>query len=227
MQKIVFFSLLLFSLATQASGVAKFTGIDGGKPYSLSLEYLDRATSRIDIEDSSDINNYFLFKNKQVQVVTTYLGNTLVMDMESMGQLAEKFGVMDVLGIDSNTLLVNVIDMTPTGKKETVAGIVGDVYTVTWSRNNVKQTDELVASGDRRAWEYTAAWIDAMNVISQATPSITIKGDELMSRINNKKLGILRFGKRIQLVSVQDRPVSPSRFESPGTSITIPGLGNL
>ena len=228
MQKIFFSALLLlFSVTASASGFAKFKGIDGGKPYTLSLEYLDQKTSRIDINHSSDINNSFLFKNRQVQVVTRYQGNTLVMDLDSMSQIAEKLGVMNVLGIDSDTLLIHVISMEKTGKKETVAGIEGDVYRLMWSRNKKIQQDELVASNNKKAWEYTAVWIDAMNVINQSSPSISIKGDELMAHISNKKLGILRLGNRFQLVSVQSKPVNPSRFVAPGTSIVIPGLGRL
>lgn len=228
MLKPVFFCLLfLIPSSTYASGIAKFKGIDNGEPYTLSLEYLSRNTSRIDMDDNSDVDSYLLFNNKQAQVITAYQGSTLVMDLASMSQMAQSLGVMSVLGIDSETLQIHVISMEPTGKKEKVAGIEGEVYKLTWSRNKVKQQDELVVSRDERVWEYTEAWVDAMDAISQSSPSISIRGNELLARISNDKIGVLRLGNRFRLASVQNKPVSHTRFVAPNTSITIPGLGGL
>jgi len=227
LKHIFFFFLLLIPFSAQSSGVAKFKGMDNGKPYTLSLEYLNKNTSRIDMDDNSDISSYLLFKDKQAQVVTAYQGNTLVMDLANVSQMAQGLGVMSVLGIDSETLQIKVLRMEPTGKKEKVAGIEGEVYKLTWTRNNVKQQDDLVVSNDRRAWEYTEAWVDAVNAISKSSPSINIQGDELLNRVSKDKIGILRLGKRFRLVSVQNRPVNPARFVAPDTSFTIPGLGDL
>ncbi|MEA1889660.1 MAG: hypothetical protein U9N50_07780 [Pseudomonadota bacterium] len=228
MLKALFFSMLmLLAASASASGIAKFKGMDGGKPYILSLEYLDQKTSRIDMDSESDTTGYLLFNNRQAQVVSSYQGNTLVMDLASMNQMAQSLGVMKMLGIDSETLLVHVISMKATGKKETVAGISGEIYNIIWSRNNVKQQDELVLSRSQLAWDYTAAWIDAIDVVSKASPSIKIKGDELMSKVKKDKLGILRFGNRFQLVSARSMAINPARFVAPDTSFNIPGLTDL
>ncbi|MFW2440445.1 MAG: hypothetical protein ACN4GR_13875 [Arenicellales bacterium] len=228
MLKPLFFSLLiLFAASANASGIAKFKGMDGGKPYTLSLEYLDQTTSRIDMDTKNDATGYLLFNKQQAQVISSYQGNTLVMDLASMNQMAQSVGVMKMLGIDSETLLVHVISMKATGKEETVAGMAGEVYKITWSRNNVKHQDELVLSRSPLAWEYTAAWIDAIDVISKTSPSIQIKGDELMTRIKKDKLGILRFGSQIQLVSAHSKAVDPARFVAPDTSFNLPGLNDL
>jgi hypothetical protein len=227
LKHVFFFLLFLIPSSTYASGIAKFKGIDNGKPYTLSLEYLNRNTSRIDMDDNSDVDSYLLFNNQQGQVVTAYQGHPLVMDLDSMSQMAQSLGVMSVLGIDSESLQIHVISMEPTGKKEKVAGIEGEVYKLTWSRNKIKQQDELVVSSDRRAWEYTEAWVDAIDAISKSSPSINIQGDELLTRVSRDKIGVLRLGNRFRLASVQSMPVSPARFVAPGTSITIPGLGDL
>ena len=228
MLKPLFFSLImLLATSANASGIARFKGMDGGKPYTLSLEYIDQTTSRIDMDAKSETAGYLLFNNRQAQIVSSYQGNTLVMDLASMNQMAQSLGVMKMLGIDSETLLVHVINMKATGKKETVAGIVGEVYKINWSRNNVKHQDELVLSRSPLAWEYTAAWIDAIDVISKASPSIDIKGDELMAKVKKDKLGILRFGSRFQLVSAKSKVINPARFVAPDTSFNIPGLSDL
>jgi len=221
------FLLLLIPFSAQSSGIATFKGMDNGKPYTLSLEYLNKNTSRIDMNDNSDISSYLLFKNSQAQVISAYQGNTLVMDLANVSQMAQGLGVMSVLGIDSETLLIKVISMQPTGKKERVAGIEGEVYKLTWTRNNVKQQDDLVLSKDKRAWEYTEAWVDAVDIISKSSPSIDIQGDELLHKVSKDKIGILRLGKRLHLVSVKSQPVNPARFVAPDTSFTIPGLGDL
>lgn len=227
LKQVFFFFVLLIPFSAQSSGVAVFKGVDNGKPYTLSLEYLNKNTSRIDMDDNSDISSYLLFKDKLAQVVTAYQGNTLVMDLASVSQMAQGLGVMSVLGIDSENLSISVIRLEPTGKKEKVAGVEGEVYKLTWTRNNVKQQDELVLSKDSRAWEYTEAWVNAIDAISMSSPSINIQGDELLKRVSNDRVGILRLGQRFRLVSVQTRPVSPARFVAPDTSFTIPGLGDL
>ena len=222
-----FFLSLIISFSGSASGIAKFKGMDSGEPYLLSIEYLDRNTSRIDLDDNNDVKSYLLFKDRQAQVVTDYQGNTLVVDLANISTVAQNLGVMSLLGIDSEALLVRVISMEKTGNKERVAGIDGEVFKLTWSRNNVQQQDQLVVSSNRQAWEYTQAWIEAIEIISKSSPSIDIKGDKLLTRLSNDKLGILRLGDRFRLVTVQNRQVNPARFIAPDTSFTIPGLGDL
>jgi len=228
MLKALFFPLLLLlATSANASGIATFKGMDGEEPYTLSLEYLNQTTSRIDMKSKSDATGYLLFNDRQAQVVSSYQGNTLVLDLASMNQMAQSLGVMKILGIDSETLLVQFFEIVATGKMETVAGIDGEVYKINWSRNNVKQQDELVLSRSRLAWEYTAAWMDALDVISKASPSIDIKGDELMAKVKKDKLGVLRFGNRFQLVSAQSKAINPARFVAPDTSFDIQGISDL
>ncbi len=227
LKPVLFIILLLLSNSAMSSGIATFKGMDNGKPYTLSLEYLNKDVSRIDMDDDSDVDSHLLFNEKLVQVITAYQGNTLVMDLASVSQMAQGLGVMSVLGIDSENMSVRVTRLEPTGKKEKVAGIEGDVYKLSWTRNNVKQEDVLVLSKDVRVWQYTQAWVNALDAISLSSPSINIQGDQLLNRVSNDKVGILRLGNRFRLVSVQSRPVSPARFVAPDTSFTIPGLSDL
>lgn len=179
------------------------------------------------MDDNSGVSSYLLFRDRQAQVVTEYQGNTLVMDLANMSTMAQSLGIMNVLGINSETLLINVLGMQATGEKEQVAGIEGEVYKLTWSKNNVKHVDQLVVSSNARAWEYTEAWIEAIDTISRSSTSISINGDELLARLRSDKLGILRLGNRFRLVSVQSNPVNRARFIAPDTSISIPGLGGM
>lgn len=228
MLKYIFYLLLPFiTCSAFASGVAQFKGVDGGEKYTLKLEYLDSKTSRVDTDASSDATSYLIFAHGKATVVATYQGNTLVMDLNNMSSLVQNLGVMSVLGIDSESLLINVISIEATGKKEKVAGIEGQVYRLTWTRNNVTQQDELVLSNDIQAWNYTRAWMNIVETISNSSPSISIKGDELLSMISKDKLGILRFGNRFRLVSMQSKAVEAERFIAPDTNLTIPNLGDL
>ena len=221
------FFLLLIPFSAYPSGIAVFNGIDNGKPYNLSIEYQNKNTSRINMDDHSDISSYLILKEKQAQVVSAYQGNTLVMELANVSQMAQSLGVLSVLGIDSDNLSIHVLRIEPTGKNEKVAGIEGKVYKLTWTRNKVTQQDELVLSKDRRAWEYTEAWASAIDAINLSSPSINISGGELLKRVSNDKVGILRLGNRFRLTSVKSLAVSPARFVAPDTSFTIPGLGDL
>ena len=226
--KQLYFLLLLFvTYSAAASGIAQFKGVDGGEAYTLSLEYLDRNTSRIDMDNQGDVESYLLFKEKQAQVITGYQGNTLIMDLANLSTMAQNLGVLSVLGIDSEKLKINIISMQATGRKEKVAGIEGDIYKLIWTRNNVRQQDELVLSSSKQAWEYTEAWTSAVDAITNSSPSISIDGGALLDTISNEKLGILRLGNRFRLVSVLNIPPNPARFNTPDTSFTIPDLGGL
>lgn len=228
MLKHIFYFLLPFiTYSAFASGIAQFNGVDGGEEYTLKLEYLDRNTSRIDANKKGDVKSYLLFKEKQAQVIAEYQGNTLVMDLANISAMAQNLGVMSVLGIDSDTLQIDIISMQATGKKEKIAGIEGEVYELTWSRNNVRQLDELVLSKNSQAWEYTEALASAVDTINSSSASINIKADLLLGRISKEKLGVLRLGNRFRLVSVLNKADDPARFNTPGTSFTIPGLGGL
>lgn len=227
MKQLFFFLMLLVSYSAVASGIAQFKSVDGGESYTLNLEYLDSKTSRIDTDASSDTSSYLIFRDGKATVVAGYQGNTLVMDLNNVSSMVENLGVMSVLGIDSETLLINVVSIEATGKKEKVAGIEGQVYRLTWTRNNVRQQDELVLSKDMQVWNYTKAWINIAETISNSSPSISIKGDELLALIGKEKLGILRVGNRFRLISMLSKSVNPARFIAPDTSLTIPNLGGL
>lgn len=228
MLKHIFYFLFPFiTYSAFASGIAQFNGVDGGEEYTLKLEYLDRNTSRIDANKKGDVNSYLLFKEKQAQVIAEYQGNTLVMDLANISTMAQNLGVMSVLGIDSDTLQIDIISMQATGKKEKISGIEGEVYELTWSRNNVRQLDELVLSKNSQAWEYTEALASAVDTINSSSASINIKADLLLGRISKEKLGVLRLGNRFRLVSVLNKPDDPARFNTPDTSFTIPDLGGL
>ena len=227
LKHILYFTLPFITYSAFASGIAQFSGVDGGEEYTLKLEYLDRNTSRIDANKKGDVNSYLLFKEKQAQVIAEYQGNTLVIDLANISAMAQNLGVMSVLGIDSDTLQIDIISMQATGKKEKIADIEGEVYKLSWSRNNIRQQDELVLSKNNQAWEYTEALASAVDTINSSSTSINVKADLLLGRISKEKLGVLRLGNRFRLVSVLNKPDDPARFNTPDTSFTIPDLGGL
>jgi len=228
MKKTYFIVLLMLSVSTaDASGIAQFKGLDDGKAYRFGFEYLTQTTSRLNLDTDAEGNSYLLFKGDQVQVVTHYQGNTLVLDLESMNQMAQNFGALSLPGIDSDSLSVQVLSIKPTNSKEKIAGFNGDVYDIVWTRNGAKHQDEVVLSRSSLAWQYTSTWIHSLEMISKSSSSIEIKGDELMEKIKKEQLGLLRFGDRLTLVQASSQLINPDRFIAPDVSFTIPSLGDL
>ena len=117
--------------------------------------------------------------------------------------------------------------MKATGKKETVAGIKGEIYELEWIENGEKRHDELVLTKDKKARAYTRAWMNAIRVMQKAGPQQEIKGDHLIARLDKKKLGLLRLGDRFELKSIKSGSPDVARFEVPESTMEMPDLGSL
>jgi len=117
--------------------------------------------------------------------------------------------------------------MEPTGKKETVAGIKGEVYKLKWTENGQAMEDDLVVTHDANAVAYTRAWMTVVKTIQKAGAKQEVKGDHLVARLEKEDLGILRLGKRFELVSIDNKRPDKAHFVVPEATMQMPNLGAL
>ena len=135
---------------------------------SMSFEYLNEHTARMDIllEGSHNGTGYTLFRDGKVYGVSNMNGKITVIDISSMK------GMRNIAGRSTpnpGTFEIKILDLSLTGKVESVAGIEGDVYQIVWRDEKGKLHDETaVLSSDPRAKEWTAAWMRASNDMQRA-----------------------------------------------------------
>lgn len=221
----IFLAFTVQANAASNAGTAVFQSKEGGANSTTRFEYLDESTSRMDVEGQKNGDAYMLFKGGKALVVTHTQGQTIVMDMAQLSSMASSFGV----ATDQSTkgFTSSIDSMKATGKKETVAGIQGEVYQLEWLENGEKRQDELVLSKDKKARAYTRAWMNAIRMMQKAGAQQEIKGDHLVARLDKKKLGILRLGDRFELKSIKSSSPDVARFEVPESTMEMPNLGSL
>jgi hypothetical protein len=117
-----------------------------------------------------------------------------------------------------------------TGRAETVAGIPGEVYRLTYSEDGQQKTEELVLSADERA----RAFGRAMNLLSvQMAGAAGVDGAADAQAAFEQALdgkGLLRMGDQFRLARYEARTPGKDRFQlpAPPTDLSaLPGMQGL
>jgi hypothetical protein len=135
-------------------------------------------------------------------------GQTMVMDMAKMKEMAENMG-----GGQAETMTgqqaQQVDSLEATGGTETIAGLEGEVYNIKWTdKNGTRHDDELVLTDDAQVREMMAAFHDYQR-------SMTGEPDPIATELQERELGMLRFGDRFQLAELSDSTPDATIFELP------------
>lgn len=196
------------------AGAADMQSSDGGK---MKFEYRGDDLLRINMQEG----NYMLVKGDQIYVVTNSDGQLMVI---SLNQAMSLFGSMADAATPS-TVEGKLISMKSTGRSETVAGIVGEIYEVRFiDHNGEEQNSELVLSSDRRAIELQRAMFNMARNMAKAANK-DVKGSEEMERkLEDMNKGTLRFGKDMWVTAISDRSIDQSRFELPAEPTDLSAL---
>ena len=213
------------AFAMTAGGIAKFKSMEKGESTTLTFEFLNEFTSRMNFPVDKNASGYLLFSEGKAFIVSQSEGETIVMDMAEISKMASSFGANS--GDYAQDFRSQVISMKPTGDSEEVAGIRGEVYRLEWIENGKKHVDDLVVSRDDKAVVYTRAWLSAVQNMQSAVPQQQVKGDDLMATLYNENFGILRLGDRFRLESITIAKQDPARYAVPESTLQIPNFGAL
>ncbi len=188
--------------------------------HSMSFEYLDEHTARMDVILSGNYkgSSYTLFRDGKVYGVYTMNGKTTVVDISTMK------GMRNITGRSNpnpGTFEIRLLELSSTGKVENVAGIEGDVYQIVWRDERGKLHDETgVLSSDPRAKEWTTQWLKASDRMQRAVLGKAPKSN-ISDRLKQEGKGLLRLGATLKVTSL-----TPSRnhnqFELPAEPVSIP-----
>jgi len=199
--------------ATHA-GTADMVTSDG---HEMKFEYLGDDLLRINMQEG----NYMLVQGGEVYMVTNSDGELMVINLkQAMGM----FGSM----ADSATPSAvegKLVSLKSLGRKETVAGIPGEVYEVRFiDHEGQERTAEVVLSGDPRAVELQQAMFNMAKSMAKAA-NREVKGqEEIKRKLDGMNKGILRYGDDMRVTAISDKTFDQGHFALPAEPTDLSGL---
>ena len=191
------------SAAQAAGGSARVSTMSvSGKRVISTVEFLEPGTLRATPIGAA--KGYLLVRNGKPMAV---IGGA-EQPLSDMGS-ADAAGVVRPNTGDEQ--ISKLISLQNTGRKETRAGFLGEVYAITYlDRSGKKHVEELVVSSDPRARELTSLW----RSVNQAFYGGAIQPEEndLQRQLESNGQGLLRFSYYYQVDSLSDAQPDLSRF---------------
>jgi len=208
--------LLASTTPVWAAGQAVLQSNINGKIEQAQLAWLSDQQLRMDIaRPPAEI----LLEHGALYAITQIAGMPIVANVADVDQMARALGQgAGFSGQIDKQLAKSVRAFEATGRNETVAGIVGAVYRITWQDNQGKlHTDEAVLTKNATVVE-----------LSRALQNLSIaahKGwDARSAEILRKGFGVLRYGKDYELRSVSAQSPSATALALPAQSIDVQKL---
>ncbi len=220
--------LLATSTSLWAGGMATLETNSDGKSYPSTVEFDGKGSLRMD-GAAGQQDGYLLVRDSKAYSVVVNDGRPMVIDLEStmkmLGGLAKKGNTQ---GATAGNEVARFVSLDKTGASETVAGISGSVYNLTFVDDEGQQkTESLVLSKDSRARELTKA-LTAMG--KQMAKSAGVPEPEgtakMYAEIDGSKQGVLRYGSDFRVTSFGGEPAA-SRFALPAQPQQMPNLSDL
>ncbi len=207
--------LMLCATQLFAAGTATLATGSGQDAETMVIEYDDHGRTRMNMPAGQEGNGYMLSRDGKVWMVMNMQGQVMVMDMARMAAMAPPSG--------DDTLQQEFISARPTGKKETVAGFVGEVYELSWKDRNGVQTAMAVLSKDPAVVEYSNAWMKLAENMAKSMGQKT--GNSIGRYLEKKGLGVLKMGDDFRVVSIQPGKVKEQDFVLPKATMQMPMFG--
>jgi hypothetical protein len=223
-------ALALMPALAWAGGKAVVESGDGSSnQVRSSIEYDGKGALRMDVADQP--GNYMLVRDGKVYSVVSQDGQPVVMDlgamMKMMGGMAQQMAAQQPMAGSRD--VVEFVSLSATGGSESVAGVDGRVYQLTYvDGNGQRQTETVVLSADARAHELTQAMFTMSTTMAQTMQiALPSGGQRLQSEIAGGKQGILRYGSQFRVLSFDGGSPAASRFALPAEPVQMPGLGGM
>ncbi|MEH6636844.1 MAG: hypothetical protein V7700_15070 [Halioglobus sp.] len=209
---------LLLSNLTHA-GVADVVNSDGS---TMKFEYQD---DKLRIDTGQGEASYMVLRDDHIYVVTNSDGNLMVIDAnQAMGMFGSMAGAATPSSVASE-----VVSLEATGRKESHAGITGEVYNMVFvTEDGKKQQTDLVLAKDARARDFSKALSGmAMSLSKSAGKDFARAANDMESRLLAMDMGVLRYGKDMTISAISDEAVDQSRFELPAEPTDLSSIGSL
>ena len=211
-----FFGALLPASGAFADGSARFSTGDPSVP-TLTFSWQDAQRSRL---DSPNQPAHVLAIDGKAWGVAAVAGQSVSMDLESLAKLLGQDSGLTRLG--PNTVVpAQLTALERTGQTETVAGIQGEVYRVSWQDSNGRpHIDEAVFTGDAVVQEMQAALVDGMSRAIARGTGVT-GHEQAHQELQRRGLAVLRFGDDFRLESIERVEQPDDRFALPRKPVDL------
>lgn len=190
----------MFPAAALADTIGTYAAGDAQQTQEMTISYKDDQHVRMDVGQG----NYLLMTGARAYMVSNQGGRLMAIDMDSI----PKFAI-------PKAKPVNLADfrITKTTRTETIAGIQGDVYEITYDN----QKHETVLSPDKRALGLNKAFLAMAKRLAQSLGADTAAEIELATREAQKHGygGLLRSDRNLVLQSVADKTMPAGYYELP------------
>lgn len=209
-------ALFLFATPVWAGGQAVLQSGSGTHAEQVQLAWLDAEHLRMDIpRPSAEI----LLRQGSLYAITQVGGVPIVADVANIDQMAQIMGQgSQFSGQIDRKLARSVQSFKATGQHETVAGIRGEVYQITWrDEQGAEHSDQAVLSAAPAVVELTRA-LQNMGVAAKKG------GDARSAEVLRRGLGVLRYGHDYRLISLSTRPPAVSDLELPTQGLDVQKL---
>lgn len=205
---------LALAASTAMAGTAQIES--GGQ--ITTMEYRDGGLLRMGVSDES----YMLVRDEKLYMVNGTPGQEMVIDASAV------LGAIGSMVPEIAPTASEVVSIDKTGRRETVAGIPGEVWIFHYTdADGVEQSEEMVVSSDPRAAEFRDAMQDfgrsMMITMGQDPDAVGAMDDTL----DTEGVGMLRVGDSMKVVSISRDTVSESRFELPAAPTDMSALSGL
>ncbi|MFO7582959.1 hypothetical protein [Guyparkeria sp.] len=211
-------SVLLFSasMAVYADGQATFTTNNAQVP-TMTFTWQDVDRGRLDAPGQPA---HVLAIDGKAWGVANVAGRPVTLDLEALANMLGSNNGLANLGPDT-IVPTRITALEATGRSETVAGIEGEVYRVSWEDNKGQaRIDEAVLTGDPTVREMQAALIKGMaRAMARDTGVSTEEGAE--RELERRGLAVLRFAEDYRLESIRGDRQPDEKFALPGKPLDL------
>jgi hypothetical protein len=218
-RKILHPALLVTVSLYAAPGIADTAQVIDAEGNRMTLEY-EGVQLRVTMAQQA---SYMLVNDQNMYVVADNDGQIMVIDLQ---QAMSMFGGMAQSAVP-DLAEVRVDSLEATGRKETIAGIEGEIYNLSFvDHNGQAQQDELVLSPDARA----VGFRDAMHRVASTVGDMVDQRDAanlLQTRLNDSEMGVLRYGKDMRVASITQQRIDPTRFTLPAEPTDLSALSGI
>lgn len=185
----------------------------GGGESTMTLVWRDAKTMRMDFGDDAAL----IIRDGKTYSISQSDGQIQVMDMAAMMKMMQ---AVSGQGTQGKNPLGSIDSVKATGATETVAGIKGRVYHMTWTNPDGKQqSGDAVLTNDPLVVEMTVAWLGSMSGMVDADTA-----NAFLDGLPSKDRGLLRMGNQIQVESVSRSDPPASTFELPAKPMDLQSL---
>lgn len=206
---------LLSAGIAQAAGQATIAAPDGSG-HMVSIFWNDAGDVRV---GSAGAPGYIERKDGVVYSVSNQGDSWLVVDIVKLNAARRDAGVEMM-----HPLYKTISAVTPLGESETVAGIAGHRYRVTWKENGKSTTETWVLTGDPTVVEMSHLFSQAMSAAYDYDGKAAENQAAFYAALPADEQGLLRSGVSGQIREISTRSPDPHVFDLPAAPADVDKL---